>query len=240
MNLLYFVRHGENRANLTKEFSYKLVDYPLTEKGVLQSIQTASFFEKIEIDAVYASPLRRAAQTAQIIATPHGLPVQIMEQFREVNVGRLEEGLPDVEKWVQHNQVIAEWGHGNPSARFTGGENLLELQRRMVLGLETILKGQEDQRLVIVAHGGIFTFTIACLCPGVDLDWVREVPNHNCSISQVAVEQKGSRLLGHLLVWAAHDHLSGAAAELVPGVPDQEAIESGRLDWQASFSTSST
>ena len=41
INRIYLVRHGENRANLTKEFSYRLVDYPLTEKGILQAQQTA-------------------------------------------------------------------------------------------------------------------------------------------------------------------------------------------------------
>jgi probable phosphoglycerate mutase len=34
MNTIYLVRHGENPANLTKEFSCRHVDYPLTEKGI--------------------------------------------------------------------------------------------------------------------------------------------------------------------------------------------------------------
>ena len=43
MNLVYLVRHGENPANLLKQFSYRKVDYPLTEKGVLQAEQTAAY-----------------------------------------------------------------------------------------------------------------------------------------------------------------------------------------------------
>jgi broad specificity phosphatase PhoE len=236
MNLLYFVRHGENRANLTREFSYKLIDYPLTEKGVLQARQTGCLFEKLDIDAVYSSPLLRAVQTAELIAAPHGLPVQILEQFREVNVGRLEEGPPDAEKWRQHNQVIAAWWQGNPSARFPGGENLIELLKRMRLGLETVLDEKEGRRLVIVAHGGLFTFTIASFCPDTDLDWVHEVPNHNCSISQVSMERRDGLMVGRVLVWASYDHLSGEAAELVSGIPDQEAIESGQISNSASLS----
>jgi broad specificity phosphatase PhoE len=64
MNRLYLVRHGENRANLTKEFSSRLVDYPLTAKGVLQAQQTADYFQQRAgaggIDAVYSSPLKRS------------------------------------------------------------------------------------------------------------------------------------------------------------------------------------
>ena len=37
MNRVYLVRHGENLAHLTKEFSYRKVDYPLTPKGVMQA-----------------------------------------------------------------------------------------------------------------------------------------------------------------------------------------------------------
>ena len=62
MNTIYLVRHGENRANLTKEFSYKVVDYSLTPKGALQAQQTAQFFQDKQIHEVYTSPLKRAPQ----------------------------------------------------------------------------------------------------------------------------------------------------------------------------------
>ena len=46
-NTIYLVRHGENTANITKEFSYKLVDYSLTAKGVQQAEQTAEYFKAV-------------------------------------------------------------------------------------------------------------------------------------------------------------------------------------------------
>ena len=64
MNRLFLVRHGENVANLTKEFSYRLVDRSLTDKGVEQARQTAVYFQDKSIHAVYTSPLKRAAETA--------------------------------------------------------------------------------------------------------------------------------------------------------------------------------
>jgi len=74
LHTLYVVRHGENPANLNREFSYKLIDYSLTEKGVRQAEETASFFREKGIDAIYSSPLKRARETAQIIAAPIGSP----------------------------------------------------------------------------------------------------------------------------------------------------------------------
>ena len=60
MTHLYLIRHGENLANLTKEFSYRKVDYSLTPKGKLQAEQTARTLQDRGIAAVYSSPLRRA------------------------------------------------------------------------------------------------------------------------------------------------------------------------------------
>ena len=113
MNRVYLVRHGENRANLTKEFSYLKVDYPLTPKGRLQSVQTAQVFAQKPIDAIYSSPLKRAFETAEIIAARLGLGVVPMENFREVNVGHLEGSSPTAEVWAQHNRVIKDWYNGN-------------------------------------------------------------------------------------------------------------------------------
>src|SRR5689334_15064805 len=90
MNSLYLVRHGENWANITREFSHKKVDYSLTPKGILQAQQTAELFKSKQIDEIYASPLKRARETAEIIAQALGLDVVVVEHFREVNVGALE------------------------------------------------------------------------------------------------------------------------------------------------------
>ncbi len=90
MNRFLLVRHAENPANLTHEFSYKKIDYPLTEKGRLQAQQTAEHLQHQPVTSVYASPLKRTVETAEIIAQPHGLSVRVLEQFREVNIGDLE------------------------------------------------------------------------------------------------------------------------------------------------------
>ncbi len=82
MNTIYLIRHGENKANLTREFSCKKVDYPLTPKGIIQAQQTAEYFRDKHIDEIYASPLKRARETAEIIAEALGLKVVVMEQFR--------------------------------------------------------------------------------------------------------------------------------------------------------------
>src|SRR5512145_1505714 len=108
-NHVYWVRHGENLANITKEFSSRHVDYSLTPKGVLQAQQTGAYFKDKSIDALYSSPLKRAAETAAIIGAAIGLPVTVIEGFREIDVGELEREPPTAENWAFHDRVFRAW-----------------------------------------------------------------------------------------------------------------------------------
>jgi probable phosphoglycerate mutase len=153
VNTIYLVRHGENPANLTREFSYRRVDYSLTEKGVLQARQTAEYLRGLGVDALYASPLRRAAQTATILGADLGLPVTEVEELREMNVGRLEDVPPTDESWALHDAVVDEWRAGRHDVTFPGGEDYHTLLARMRAALRQALVGREDQRIVLVGHG---------------------------------------------------------------------------------------
>ncbi len=222
MNTFYLVRHGENRANITKEFSYKLVDYSLTEKGILQAQQTAAYFKDKHIHAVYSSPLKRAKETADIIAETLRLPVITMEQFREVNVGNLEGQPTNKENWAMHDQIIADWFSGKHDSIFPGGENYTMLLQRMNDGLRTIMIDNPDSNIIIVAHGGIITSTISDMCTNVDLSTLLQAENANCSITEMKAELYNGRIVGELVLWAYHGHLHGEAAKLVAGHPNFE------------------
>jgi broad specificity phosphatase PhoE len=219
MNRLYLVRHGENRANVTKEFSCRQVDYSLTPKGVLQSRQTAEFFRDKEIHEVFSSPLKRAMETAEIIAGPLGLKVVVVDSFREVDVGDLELQPPSAEAWAFHDAILSGWLSDRPEQAFLGGENYVMLWNRVRTGIERIVADKEGRRIVVVAHGGVFTFTLRDLCRDIDVEWLRTAANHNCSITVVDVELRDGQLEGKLITWASIAHLHGAAADLVPGTP---------------------
>ena len=218
---LYLVRHGENRANLTKEFSHRVVDYPLTEKGVLQARQTAEYLQAHPIDAVYSSPLRRARQTADIIGAALNLPVIEEESFREINVGALELEPPTPANWQLHNGILGAWLRGDGAQRFPEGEDYHTLLARMQQGLAAVTVEPARRNVVIVGHGGIFTLTIRDICANVDLETLLATENHNCSVStlELPVGQLGG---GRLIEWARSTHLSGEAAQLISATPDRE------------------
>ena len=228
MNHLFLVRHGENLANLTKELSSRRVDYSLTPKGILQAEQTARHFlaageagRAYNIQAIYSSPLKRATETAEIIADHLGLPVVVMDNFREIDVGDMELQPSTLEAWALHNQIIESWFRGQVERAFPNGDNYVTLCNRMRAGIEQIVAGKDGQSSIVVGHGGIFTVTLPDLCPNVDLGYLRK-ENHNCSISEIEVGWKDGRLECRLITWASYAHLHGLAAELVSGLPDME------------------
>lgn len=221
---VYFVRHGENHANVTKEFSSRLVDYPLTEKGRLQAQQTATFFTYKDIGAIFCSPLKRAAETAAIIGEALGIEPVPVEGFREVDVGALEGQPVSDALWDDYFRIIEAWRKGQITRHFPAGENYVEMWGRFRESVESAIEGRDGQNVVVVGHGGLFAESLKDLCPGSNVEWYRRFPLENCAITEVLVEVKESRisgrqLRGKLITWGATDHLTGQAAEFVPGLP---------------------
>ncbi len=84
---IYIVRHGQSVANAEGRYG---MDSDLTEKGREQAIETAEKFKDIHFDAILSSPLKRAHETAQIIAKEHQLAVSTRDALRERKEGVLE------------------------------------------------------------------------------------------------------------------------------------------------------
>ena len=217
MNTIYLVRHAENVANLTKEFSHRLVDYSLTAKGILQAQQTAAYFSDKHIDEIYSSPLKRARETAAIIAEEDHLPISIVEQFREVNVGSLEGRPPNAENWAFHESILQDWKTGKHETTFPDGENYTMLLTRMRSGIRQISAHKDNRNILVVAHGGIITGTIANICSNVNIEQLLHEENHNCSITEIECAVDAEQIDARLIRWAYSGHLHGEAAKFVSG-----------------------
>ncbi len=217
---LFLVRHGENYANLTKEFSHRRVDYALTPKGRVQAAQTGDYFRNKPIAAIYASPLRRARETADAIAAACGLTTVVIENFREINVGVLEDQPPTPENWTLHNAILHGWRNGEPEQLFPGGENLPMLWQRVSAGYAQVLRAHPGQDVVIVGHGGVIAMTTGLLCPRADMIAVLRNENFNCAVTQVTAHIDDGALVGELVYFGAWGHLHGEAAEIVSSFPD--------------------
>jgi probable phosphoglycerate mutase len=219
VNRVFLVRHGENPANVTKEFSCRKVNHPLTARGRLQAQQTAEWFSRIKLDEVWSSPLRRALETADQIVRFHPATVTLLEDFREMDVGDLE-GMEPVEgAWDLYRGVLKEWLAGNPDAQFPGGESRRTLVGRFRRGLDQITKAKNGKTILVVGHGGIFTHGVAQLCGIADQKAFLSRENYNCSVSEVEVHREATGLRFVLRAWGEIGHLSGEAAQFIESVP---------------------
>jgi len=225
MNRLYFVRHGEGVDNVARQFSYRKVDRPLTERGRLQASQTAEYLAGRQVDAVFCSPMKRTHETAQIIAQRLGRDLTVLEGFREVNVGELEGKDFSAEAWGIYHQVVGEWFAGNQQAVFPDGEDYVTLWGRMHDAFEQMIKDRVDQNLVLAGHAGIFIATLKDICPGLDAAWLQNVEYYNCAITELEIDMAGGELRGKLIDWANYGHLSEEALSRMPGIPPLELVK---------------
>jgi probable phosphoglycerate mutase len=175
MTVVHWVRHGENAANVSRTFSYRIFDGDLTDRGVRQAEQLAAALQADghHYGLLVSSPLRRAHQTAQIVSARLGLPIWAeLEDLREVNVGDLD-GRSDDTAWHIYDEVLGEWRSGQLAHRFPGGESGHELAARTGRALRVIAERAGTDDAVVVAHGASIRAALPILTgqpdPGADL-----------------------------------------------------------------------
>jgi broad specificity phosphatase PhoE len=133
---LLLVRHGETDWNAAGRLQGH-TDRPLNDHGRLQAEELAERLAGEGADAIYASDLSRAKQTAEIVGARLGLPVVIDADLREKNWGNWE-GLTGDERV----QVEFE------------GESTKDHRERVLRAVRRIAERHPGQRVVVVTHGG--------------------------------------------------------------------------------------
>lgn len=153
MALLYLVRHGETTFNAEGRIQGHL-DAPLTKLGVRQAEMIAHRLSGETFTAVYSSDLARARTTAEIIAAPHGLPVQTTPLLREANLGVVQ-GLTRDEIAERFPEALHIWRREPASRRPPGAESLEEVVARCAEFLEIIAREHgSDENIFVAGHGG--------------------------------------------------------------------------------------
>lgn len=150
MTRIYLIRHGEAEGNLYRRF-HGWYNSSLTDTGRKQLGYLAQRFEDIPLDAVYASDLRRAYDTAQAVAAPKGLTVETDPALRELGVG-VYENLPFGELCYRHPEVKRRFLSCSPHFAPQGGETFHQVAQRMTKALFRIAQAHPDQTVAIGSH----------------------------------------------------------------------------------------
>jgi len=183
---LILVRHGETEWNAQRRYQGQS-DVPLSALGRRQAELVAARLAGQKIDAVYASDLKRAWETAQVIAVKTGLEVLSEPRLRELKFGVLE-GLTFDEGQAKYPEMVAAWleDFNRPPE---GGEPI-ELFSARIVSLLDDLKGKHDKQIILlVGHGGSLSETLRVVL-GLSREkrWYLEM--ENASLSEVSISEE--------------------------------------------------
>jgi probable phosphoglycerate mutase len=150
---LLAVRHGETTWNRDTRIQGH-TDIDLNEHGRWQAARLAQALRDEPIAAIYSSDLKRARDTAQAVATVHGLPVHAHIGLRERGFGRFEGHTWD-ELALRYPAETLAWRKRMPDFAPPGGETLVQLRERVVATALELASRHEGEQILLVAHGGV-------------------------------------------------------------------------------------
>jgi alpha-ribazole phosphatase/probable phosphoglycerate mutase len=149
---LIFVRHGEPEEG-ARGRCYGRLDVGLSDGGRLQMARVAARLAASELAAVYASPRRRAVESARLVAEPHGLAPVAVEALGEIDFG-LFEGMTYDEAAERFPDVYRVWMERPTEVVFPGGESFAEMRERVTAAVAALRRAHERQTVAVVSHGG--------------------------------------------------------------------------------------
>lgn len=183
MAKLLLARHGETTWNSNLVYQGQQ-DVPLSGLGRRQAEALARRLRGVTIDAAYASDLRRAAETAEIVCRGRGLAVTLLPALREARFGQWE-GLTYAEASARWPDIAALRRSDPAVARPPGGETLAEVQARVVAAVADVERRHApDATLLVAAHGGALR-SLLCSFLGLALRAAWQLRLDNCSLTIV-------------------------------------------------------
>lgn len=204
---LLLLRHGQTAMSLDRRFSGR-GDPPLTETGLRQAEQVAGRLAGAGIDVVVSSPLARARQTADAVATRAGLPVRIDDGWVELDFGSWE-GLTYAEVRERDPHGLAGWldyVDGGPvdGPAPHGGETFAQCSRRVAAARDALVAAYPGKTVLVVSHVTPIK-TVAGLVLGAERAAMSGLFLDLCALSEVRLAPGGR---GSIRSWNDTSYLS--------------------------------
>ena len=155
------VRHGATVLSAEDRFA-GATDVALSDEGREQARRLAARLSREKITAVYASPLGRTIETAQILAAPHKLEIQTRDGFREIDHGHWE-GMTRHEVEEKFPEEAAMWEKDPYTFAPLGGESGLAVTARALPALIELVHQHASQNILIVSHKATIRLLLSSL-----------------------------------------------------------------------------
>ena len=187
---IVLVRHAVT-AETGSKLSGRAPGIDLSEVGRAQAEQAGERLAPVPVAAVYASPIERTTQTAELIAKHHGLGVLPLPGVIEADYGEWTgEKLSDLMKLDLWKTVQAA-----PSrVRFPDGEAMVAMQARMVGAIEALATDHPGETVVVVSHADPIKAAVAHFT-GLPLDLFQRIAVAPASVTVLELGQFGATLV---------------------------------------------
>lgn len=146
---LYLIRHGETAWNRDKIFRGRY-DVPLSDGGLAQAETLPAAFARINLEAIYASPLSRAQQTAAPLAGARGVSVNTVNAVTDIDYGDWTT-VAEADVKQRYASMFDQWQNAPEAVTFPSGESLSDVALRTTDAVQRIA-GEHTNSAAIVSH----------------------------------------------------------------------------------------
>ena len=201
-----FIRHGETDWNVVKRIQGH-TDISLNETGRAQALAMAFNAAHQRFQAIYSSDLKRAVETAQLLAQREDQEVRLLPQFRERHYG-LFQGMTAEEGALRYPEAYAHYVARDLDYDFETGEPLRAFAQRVADGIEWLVRHHSGQTIAVVSHSGVLD-VIYRRATGRPLHTPRDFVIPNCALNWFHFDGQG----WHLDAWADRHYLHDVLTE---------------------------
>jgi probable phosphoglycerate mutase len=180
---LIIIRHGESEWNRIGRYQGQ-ADAPLSELGMQQAEALASRLRNEPFDAIYTSPLQRAAKTGAAVARYHPeVPFIVEPALLEIHHGDWQ-GLMIDEVKERFADGLNEWRAHPTRAQMPNGESFSNILKR-VLDFKERLQTQHPNGIVLISTHDVVVKILVADALGMNMDRINRIWVTNASISAI-------------------------------------------------------
>lgn len=187
MQDIYLIRHGESIMNVEKKFcGWNECD--LTKNGEEQAKKMAEEINKLNIQKVYSSPLKRAYKTARAISDR----VITDEGLKELNFGEFD-SVPFEEVNNKFTNLANELLEGEFDFTYPNGENRYEFYERVTRTFDKIIHNDTSDKIIMVTHSCVIRSLLSYVFTSSPSLYFR-LNIGNCGISKISFFEKDNKI----------------------------------------------
>jgi broad specificity phosphatase PhoE len=186
------VRHGQTESNITGYFM-GWSNEDISPLGYTQARNLSSRLAAFPISSIYTSPLKRTVSTARILAAPHSLEPEAMDDIIELGQGDWQ-GLHRDEIRKRWPEIWKQSRLDPSDVSLPNGESFQQVTDRAIRAFKKIVVDNADRQVLVVTHDVIIRMLVAHVL-GVSNSIYRHLEIGNASLTTIRVEEDRVRVV---------------------------------------------